>query len=307
MTGLERNDRDMVRSVPKSDLHIHGGLGFRREILERWAGRLVTPPPFLMSSIKELDNWIRNELKPFNQNREFIEFTLKADMAEARNDTITVLEMSVDIYFMDLYGNDAERFGRMIHEAHQLVAPGITFRPEVGIARDMDPARSLPLAMQCIETNLFTGIDLYGTETARKPEVYHDLYYKAKKKGLKCKAHAGEFGDAATMLHTAQVLELDAIQHGIAAASSPDAMQWLSDNSVTFNICPTSNIRLSRSPSYATHPIRRLYDAGISVTINSDDIMIFDQNVSDEYLHLFRAGTLSASELDQIRLNGLHQ
>ena len=62
---------------------------------------------------------------------------------------------------------------------------------------------------------------------------------------------------------------------------------------------------LGRVESLAVHPIRKLYDAGVRVTINTDDILVFGQSVSEEYLNLYRAGVFTAAELDQIRQNGL--
>jgi adenosine deaminase len=53
----------------------------------------------------------------------------------------------------------------------------------------------------------------------------------------------------------------------------------------------------------SAHPIRKLYDAGVHVTINSDDILVFNQTVSQEYLNLYTAGVMTASELDGIRVN----
>lgn len=62
---------------------------------------------------------------------------------------------------------------------------------------------------------------------------------------------------------------------------------------------------LGRVESLANHPINRLYRSGVDVTINSDDILIFDSDVSKEYLRLYEAGCLTAEELDAIRLSGL--
>ena len=62
---------------------------------------------------------------------------------------------------------------------------------------------------------------------------------------------------------------------------------------------------LGRVESLAVHPIRKLYDAGVRVTINTDDILVFGQSVSEEYLNLYRAGVFTTAELDQIRQNGL--
>lgn len=109
------------------------------------------------------------------------------------------------------------------------------------------------------------------------------------------------------MAHAIQVLEPDTIQHGIVAAESKDLMHRLAQDGITLNICPTSNLRLRRVESYGTHPIRTLFDAGVSVTINSDDIMLFESNVTDEYFQLFDHEVFSANELNSIRINGLIQ
>ena len=82
-------------------------------------------------------------------------------------------------------------------------------------------------------------------------------------------------------------------------------MKFLADNRIRLNICPTSNVMLGRVDSVAAHPIRKLYDAGIKVTVNTDDALMFGPSVSKEFLGLYRAGVLTAPELDEVRLNGL--
>jgi adenosine deaminase len=95
------------------------------------------------------------------------------------------------------------------------------------------------------------------------------------------------------------------VQHGIAAADDPVVMRFLADNRIRLNICPTSNLLLGRVVSLAQHPIRRLFDAGVRVTVNSDDVLVFGSSVSQEFLALHRSGLFSAAELDVIRRNGL--
>jgi adenosine deaminase len=305
IAGLEQHNRILVRAVPKSDLHSHAGLAFRREVLERWLEQPIAPPPPRMDDLSAMNQWIKQELTPFYSDLKGFSFAMRAAMAEAWNDGITLLEMSVDVSFIGMYGITPEKLANIMLEAHRMVAPEITFRPELGIARDADPETIVPLALECVNTGLFHCIDLYGTEYARTPEVYRDLFRIARKAGLKCKVHVGEFGTAESLMHTIKILEPHAIQHGIAAVKSNEAMALLAREKIPLNICPTSNIRLSRVPDYATHPIRQLFHEGVPLTINSDDIMVFDQNVSDEYLHLYRAGSLSAAELDEIRTFGL--
>lgn len=64
---------------------------------------------------------------------------------------------------------------------------------------------------------------------------------------------------------------------------------------------------LGRAKSYASHPIKKLYDYGIPITINTDDLLIFNQTVSQEYLNLFEAGLMTAEELNDIRETGLKE
>lgn len=98
---------------------------------------------------------------------------------------------------------------------------------------------------------------------------------------------------------------MDEVHHGIAAAKSKEVMSWLAKNKIQLNICPTSNIMLGLVDSYRNHPIRALFDAGVPVTINTDNMLIFNKSVSEEYLALFECGLMTAKELDEIRIRGL--
>ena len=66
------------------------------------------------------------------------------------------------------------------------------------------------------------------------------------------------------------------------------------------NVCPTSNVKLGRVAALREHPIRRLYDAGVNVNVNTDDPLIFGSSLSEEFLALFRAGVMTAAELDEV-------
>ena len=117
--------------------------------------------------------------------------------------------------------------------------------------------------------------------------------------------YGGEFGTAELIREAVEELELDQVQHGITAVNSQSVMTWLCDNNIQLNICPTSNILLSRVDAYTVHPIKKLYDNGIKVTINTDDMLIFDQSVSQEFFNLYNAGLFNVTELNEIRENAL--
>src|SRR5262249_37815930 len=93
-------------------------------------------------------------------------------------------------------------------------------------------------------------------------------------------------------LEALQRVPTEEVQHGIAAARSGTVMRFLADHRIRLNICPTSNVMLGRVDSLAAHPVRGLYDAGVRVTINTDDVLVFGQSASQEYLNLYRAGPI---------------
>ena len=83
-------------------------------------------------------------------------------------------------------------------------------------------------------------------------------------------------------------------------------IDFLAENKIRLNITPSSNVLLGRVRDMAYHPIAELYRKGVGVTINSDDVLIFDSDVSKEYLRLYKSGCLTAEELDDIRQRSLH-
>jgi adenosine deaminase len=85
----------------------------------------------------------------------------------------------------------------------------------------------------------------------------------------------------------------------------PVVMRFLADDRPRLNVCPTSNLMLGQVETLASHPIRRLFDAGVRVTVNTDDMLVFGQSVSREFLNLYRARCLNEKEFDQVRRNGL--
>jgi len=102
-----------------------------------------------------------------------------------------------------------------------------------------------------------------------------------------------------------EVLGLSEVHHGINASTSMETMRFLADNHIQVNVCPSSNVMLGYAKDYTMHPIKTLVENGVKVTINTDDLLIFDSPIENEYLKLYQAGTLSAEQLDEIRRVGL--
>jgi adenosine deaminase len=105
-----------------------------------------------------------------------------------------------------------------------------------------------------LELAFHTVLDLSGDELAQPIEVFQPLYRAAKSKGMRLKAHVGEWGTADDVWRAVETLELDEVQHGIAAAESAAMMRFLADHEVRLNVCPTSNVMLGRKYYVAPLP-----------------------------------------------------
>jgi adenosine deaminase len=230
---------------------------------------------------------------------------IEATFVQARRDGVTRIEAGEDVWGITLHDGSAQGVWAMLQAAHARGGPGIEWIPQLGLSRHC-PVPSLERWMApLLDLGVFRTIDLSGDELAQPVEVFVPLYRRAKAAGLRLKAHVGEWGTADDVWRAVELLELDEVQHGIAAAGSPGAMRFLADAGVRLNVCPTSNVRLGRVARIDDHPIRQLFDAGIRVTIGTDDPLIFGTGLSQEFLVLRDAGVMKAAELDAVRLEAL--
>ena len=304
--ALESGDLMEIRRVPKPDLHNHCLMGGRIRDIEKFYGVRLSRFHPQKGSIQELDRWIAKEYRPLLMNHPgAFANAVKAAFLQAKRDGITLLEMSIDAGYGASFGIPPKEVISTLHDTHQSIAPDIDYRPELGFIREQSIRRLMSLMEPYLGFGYFRSIDLYDDEFAQPVRNFREIFRFAKKMGLKCKAHAGEFGDAESVREAVEELELDAVQHGISAAGSPEVMKWLAENRIQLNVCPASNIRLKRARSYKTHPVRILADHGVQVTINTDDVLLFGAGVSEQFSRLYKTGLFTTGELDRIRQNGL--
>lgn len=205
------------------------------------------------------------------------------------------------------FGDDYQEMITFLSESLNKHHPNLDFRPELGLGRTEDIKGLEEIAAFNIAIGYFQSIDLYGNEVGDSPSKYRPIFRRAQAAGLRLKAHIGEFSTAEAVRQTVEELELDEVQHGIGAAQSSEVMAWLARQRIPLNICPTSNVKLGAVPNMKTHPIRVLADHGVIVTINTDDVLIFGNTLSQEYLALYEAQVFSANELDLLRKRAIRK
>ncbi|MEI7663607.1 MAG: adenosine deaminase, partial [Bacteroidota bacterium] len=264
--ALENNSLAALRAFPKADLHNHCLLGGNRQVIEKHFGKKLEKFSTAGDGIAGLNSWIGRVYRPFFELPDAFEKAVEAAFVQAGRDGVTRLEMSIDVMFGKLFHFSPDRIVSALRHYHQAVAPAIDFRPELGFSRSQPVDKLMAGFESFLGYGYFRSVDLYDDEFAQPAANFKMLYRFAREQGMKCKAHAGEFGTADSVKETVEVLGLDAVQHGIGAADSPGVMKWLAGNRIPLNICPTSNIMLKRIKSYKTHPVRILFDNGVKVT-----------------------------------------
>lgn len=137
------------------------------------------------------------------------------------------------------------------------------------------------LAADLVEEGV-VAIGLGGFEAGGPARWYADLYKEARDRGLRLLCHAGETTDAASVW---EALEIGAerIGHGIRAIDDPALVEHLREKNIPLEICITSNVRTGAVGSVKEHPVRRLYDAGVPIILNTDDPALFGCTLTGEY------------------------
>jgi len=305
VTALQTGDVEAIRRAPKADLHIHGFGGGDRSFVRERTGVDIRPLDRVLGSMAEMHAFVEQNFLPAFPGLAGRALALEATFVQARKDGVTRLEVGEDAWGITLHDGSAEAVWQFLVEAHRAAAPNIDWVPQLCISRHCGVAAIERWMTPLLELGTFQTFDLSGDEGAQPIDVFRPIYRRAQAAGLRLKAHVGEWGTADDVWRAVELLELDEVQHGISASTSPQVMRALANAGVRLNVCPTSNVKLGRVASLRDHPIRALFDAGVKVTVATDDPLIFGCTLSSEFMALYESGVMTAVELDLIRLAAL--
>jgi len=149
----------------------------------------------------------------------------------------------------------------------------------------------------------FIGVGLDSSEVGHPPEKFKNVFAKAGALGLHRVAHAGEEGPPAYIWSALDVLGVERIDHGVQSIHDAALMQRLAHARVPLTVCPLSNQKLCVFPDLADHNIGALLDAGLCVTINSDDPAYFGGYMNENFVQTFAATGLTAQQAYQLAAN----
>ncbi|ABM22891.1 MULTISPECIES: adenosine deaminase [Shewanella] len=149
------------------------------------------------------------------------------------------------------------------------------------------------------------AMDLAGDELGFPGELFNDHFKRVRDAGLAITAHAGEAAGSQSMWQAIQELGATRIGHGVNAIHDPRLMEYLAKHRIGIESCPTSNLHTSTVVSYAEHPFRTFMDAGVLISLNTDDPGVSAIDIKHEYRIAKSELKLTDAELAQVQRNGV--
>lgn len=282
--------------VPKAELHVHLEGTVSPALAVRLAERNSMPLPAGIFNENGHYNW--NTFPEFLNSYDTASSVIRThqDYVDVTYDYLSSIALDGAIYAELTLGPDIPAMFGMnystylravtegIEKAH--TEHGIEARLIICMIRHMGPEIAEKL-MQTVAENphpLVVGVGLAGNELMHSPADFSKAFRIAHEElGLGCTAHAGEVAGPESVKATIDTLPVTRIGHGVRSIENPELVAELRAKGITLEVCPNSNIALSVYPDFAAHPLRKLYEAGIVGSLNSDDPPFFWTHLAQEY------------------------
>lgn len=310
-----QTDSNWFYKIPKIELHLHleGAIPLPAmwELVKKYGGN---------RSVKDID-----ELKErfrYSDFSHFIETWIWKNQFIREYDDFTLIgeavaqELSrINIRYSEVFYSppDFAKHGLIPQEITGAIRKGIDLVPTVEVALIADLVRDF--GPQMAETTLdqvrevidqgVIGIGLGGSEADFPAELFSDVFEHARKLDFRTTAHAGEAAGSSSVWSVINNLKVDRIGHGTRAFEDPRLVSFLAAKHIPLEVCPRSNVCTGAVNSLQEHPVRDYFNQGLSLTINTDDPVMFDTSLPQEYSALVSDLKFSYEDIKSLILNAI--
>lgn len=310
---------EYARSLPKAELHVHleGSVGPETmlELAERHAVEPPAPDP------DGIDEWLAFDGLPSFLERYFRVCDLLRDgedfarIAEAYLRTAheqgavhVELHVSSSFHIVERGADWGEILDGVVEgcdRAEAAVGISSLLIPDLSPHLGADAAhRALDVVLADLRPRV-VALGFGGPADNWRTEDFGSAFARARAEGLHTVSHAGEHGPAWEVRHAIEEFGAERIQHGIGAVQDPDVLSLLVDEGIACDVCPASNVALAAVPSLEAHPLPLMLDAGVTVTIGSDDPPFFHTDLLSDYAHAWALADLDHDGLTDLAVNSL--
>jgi adenosine deaminase len=306
-----------VRDLPKAELHLHIEGSLEPELALRLARRHGVALPH--GSIAQL-----RAAYDFGNLQQFLDIYYA--MADVLRDGEDFYHLALDYMrraheqgvvhaeiFFDpqthtdrgiAFGTVVEGLSRALDEAQRRF--GMTHRLIACFLRHLSAEEAMRTLDEVLEhRGAITAVGLDSSEVGHPPSKFTAVFDRARAQGLLAVAHAGEEGPPAYIHEALDFLHVRRIDHGVRCEEDPELVQRLARERIALTVCPLSNVKLRVFDRMEHHNLKRLLDAGLRVTVNSDDPAYFGGYVLENYLAVQRALGLTRAHLATLARNSI--
>jgi len=312
--------RDRLHRLPKTELHVHLDGSLRPQTMLELADEHAIRLP--SSDATELAEHMRaHEVRNLEEYLEKFRITLSLMQTGNAMERVA-FELAEDnarenVRYIEV------RYSPTLHTAQRLPLTEAVEAPLRGLARaesqydirtaliicgirNMDPATSRDLADLTVafKGRGVVAFDLAGAEYNYPAKKHRDAFFTVINKNMATTIHAGEAYGPESIHQALHYCRANRIGHGTRLIEDPDLMEYVRNFRIPLEICLTSNVQTHAVPSLADHPLRRYYDEGLVVTLNTDNRLMSDTTVTDEYWRAHEHLDFSWEELVRVARMG---
>jgi adenine deaminase len=312
---MEPTLENLIRRMPKAELHLHIEGSLEPERLFELSKRNGVSIPFdsveavraayQFSNLQDFLDIYYQGMNVLRTRQDFFDLTMDY-LEKCRDENVVHVEIFFDpqahlergIAFPTMVGGicDALEKGRsQFGISHRLIMSFLRHLSEEEGFRILDIAKSH-------KTRIF-GVGLDSSELGHPPSKFERLYAASRQAGFHIVAHAGEEGPPEYVREAIDLLTIERIDHGNRAMEDPELVREIVERGLALTVCPLSNLKLRVVTDLKHHPLKRMLDAGLKATVNSDDPAYFGGYITDNFLQVAEALSLDAADLKQLARN----
>lgn len=306
---------DLIKKIPKAELHLHIEGTFEPELLFEIARRNNIPLRFnSVEALREAYNFhnLQSFLDIYYEGagvliheRDFYDLTM-AYLKKCREDNVVHTEIFFDPQTHTERGVSFETCFKGIHSALKDAEKewGITSHLIMCFLRHLseeEAFKTLNDSLPFKKDILAVGLD--SSEVGHPPSKFERVFARAREEGFLTVAHAGEEGPPSYIWEALDLLKVKRVDHGVRTIEDIKLLKRIIEDKMPLTVCPLSNIKLCVFKNMEDHNIKKLLDLGVKVTINSDDPAYFGGYANDNYLAVARALDLTSDDIKTLAQN----
>ncbi len=309
------NLTELIRRVPKAELHLHIEGTLEPELMMKLArrNRLALPyadideirSAYEFSNLQSFLDIYYAGARMLQTDEDFHDLT-RAYLERAARDNVRHVEIFFD---PQTHTERNVSFSTVIDGICSALEDGetdlgISFRLIMCFLRHLsadDAMATLEAALPFAERITAVGLD--SSEVGHPPSKFTDVFDRARSEGFLTVAHAGEEGPPAYIIEALNLLKVRRVDHGVRCLEDPKLVARLAKEQIPLTVCPLSNVKLRVFDTLEQHNLKRLLDAGLCVTVNSDDPAYFGGYIGENFLRCQEALGLDVDDIHALARN----